>query len=290
MRIHLVSVVHGTHLVLLGHFIEWYKDKVTDFHIAINADDPRPAIDLLASRGIEPALIWRGEFEPLAKSACLARLRARVREDEWCLIADADEFQDWNPREVLSRHGPGYNLVPGIMVDMVSRDGSLTPMSERLPLREQYPNPCYITQGILKGWIAKIVAMKDGLRPHGSLGVGGYHYVDPTCPNIRVLPKIVSVFHHKWDETVLQRLAVRIKTYARLGNVEWLESESFFSYMRQHHKIRFEDYQQFDFDRVEPEMLRAQYGEMLGYAPRLPEIQRLSWQTPHGGEDSHRTR
>jgi hypothetical protein len=278
MRIHLLSVVDGTHLVLLSHFLEWYKDKVSDFHIVIHADAPGPAVDLLASKGLRPSLIWQGEFQTATKAAYLEALRAGIDKDQWCVIADADEFQDWTPRALLSRQGSDYNLVPGILVDRVSKDGSLAPMKERIPLSEQYPSQCYITQGILRGWIAKIVAMRGGLRAHGSLGVGGYHYVDPSCPNIRVLPNIVRVFHYKWDESVLQRLARRRQAFARLGIEHWNESQRFLSYMAQHDKIGFQDYQQFEFDRVDLELLRAQYGDMLRYATRLPDIQRISWQ------------
>jgi hypothetical protein len=126
-------------------------------------------------------------------------------------------------------------------------------------LFEQYSEKCFITQTIGKSWISKIVAMRGDTEPYGQ--GGGYCYVDPTCKT-KVVPKIVEIFHFKWDSTTLERMKKRSDTNKKIG-LEWNNlTENLVNFLSNSNNIDFNNHQTPSFDPVDPNMLKAQFGEM----------------------------
>lgn len=256
--IHLAVVADGRNLILIKHFIDWYKPRVDKMHFTINCDDSQPAIDLLKSEGIEPAFIWTDEYQTRGLRAYRDRMRLEcVPNDEWCITVDCDEFQNWYPKDHLKGD---YNLATGIMVDMLHPSGVCMPMQSFPSLEEQYPRKCFATQKIGKSWICKIAAMKGRELEVFGEG-GGYTYIHPKC-SVNTVPKIVEILHFKWDDTTLNRMQERADRYKRLG-IEWHGlSKNLVDYLEEHGRIRFEDCETPDWDFVDPQMLIKQYGEM----------------------------
>jgi len=256
--IHLGVVADGRNLTLIKHFVEWYMPRVDRMHFTINCNDPQPAVDLLATYGIEPAFLWTGEYQTRG----LRYYRDRMRRDcvpnnEWCITVDCDEFQNWYPKEHLTEE---HNLATGVMVDMLHPSGVCVPMKDNPFLLEQYPRKCFATQKIGKSWITKIAAMKGHELEAFGEG-GGLTYINPDC-TVRTVPKIVEIFHFKWDDTTLARMQERADRYKRLG-IEWHGlSSNLVEYLEKHGRIRFEDCETADWDCVDPRMLQVQFGEM----------------------------
>lgn len=265
--IHLGVVADGRNLTLIKHFIDWYKPRVDKMHFTINCDDPQPAIDLLKSEGIEPAFIWTDEYQTRGLRMYRDKMRREcVPNDEWCITVDCDEFQDWYPKEHLT---DDYNLATGIMVDMLHPSGQCVPMKDSPSLLEQYPRRCFATQKIGHSWITKIAAVKGHEIEAFGEG-GGLTYVAPDS-EIRVVPKIVEIYHFKWDETTLDRMRERANRYRRLG-IEWHGlSSNLVNYLEEHGHIRFEDCETPDWDAVDPRMLEKQYGSMWKQEKSLVE-------------------
>jgi len=237
-------------------------------HFTLQGSDPQPAIDLLKQEGIEPAFLWQGEYHTFGLREYRDRMRKEcVPNDEWCLTVDCDEFQNWHPKEVLRDE---YNLVPGIMVDMVAENGILTKMLEKPSLLEQYPNKCFITQKIGQSWIAKIAAMKGHDLEVWGEG-GGYTYINPKCET-RVLPMIVETFHFKWDDKVKQRMEQRAESYQSL-KIGWHHlSTNLANYFDDHDRIQIDACADCQYDSISPEILKKQYGDMYDGTKTLSEL------------------
>ena len=188
-----------------------------------------------------------------------------VSRDDYIMIADVDELQDWNARgvhniyefiktEMIDDH---KEYVTGYLVDRFAENAHLIdpkPAYDRnastdviSQLRQQYPHQCDFTEKILDGIIDKVCLYKNVW----TLSSGGRHSVKRrrkrlkykhsivrntkkhTRPNrirgdsdVRYKKFRIHVQHYKWKENVIGYLQKRAKFYKEQGISWWTQSQN----------------------------------------------------------------
>ncbi|MEA2708102.1 MAG: hypothetical protein QOF78_703 [Phycisphaerales bacterium] len=231
---------------LIPHFIRYYQSLgVDEFLIVLHCDaleNPNRAVvmDALAAFGIQPRQQWVGTFLGPEKQARLNALVAScVDPGDWVINADLDEFVECDRfsrtpadlRKLLSAaDANGFTFIPGRFVDMVALGGELNHICADVPLWEQFPIACNVSETILGAAPRKIVACK------------GHHRCEPGAHRVLEQPRnrapaLLRVNHFKWDQTVTARLAQREADYTRAGFPHAIESARFLKHIRAHGRI-----------------------------------------------------
>jgi hypothetical protein len=225
---------------LLAHFVRHYAALgFTDVVLAAGdlcRDIPWATIREAADDAtvhVEP--LYGGVFDNGRDTAILNGLRARYVEDrhEWSAQADLDEFYEYPlPLADLAATAGEANCVQGWFVDRIAADGSLPPIRDDVPIREQFPVETEITKRILGGCDRKLILTR------GFQSVARGHH---SMPDERLFPRSGRVLHYKWNAIVLDHLSERLALREKTGYAWGHESERFIAYWQQHGRIRFED-------------------------------------------------
>jgi len=120
-----------------------------------------------------------------------------VSQNEWCVIADLDEFAIVNDgsstlidacTQAQKQH---YNVITGVMLDRVTRDGHF-PANLEENIWQQFPIGMNVTGSIVGGCIDKVVCLQGNIR------VGGGHHYPLQNAHVRQWHKKINVHHFKW--------------------------------------------------------------------------------------------
>jgi len=168
------------------------------------------AIDL----GIGPALTSRGPWHEHTNTELREQLRT-LAGPGWHLLADSDEFHQFptSVGEVIAAaQDSGSAVVGGLLLDRVSQDGELLPITPGMDLDRAFRLGGHLTYRVLRGDPRKIVAVRsDVVVASGNHRAPGYR-PDPD--------RLVCVHHFKWRAGVLADLHQRLHRFA---SGEWIE-------------------------------------------------------------------
>ncbi len=219
--------VSGFRPKLIEYFIEHYSklgilNKNMLFTIQINVDvnvrTLQRVTDILSSRGTYfDVFLGNWSSEALMYHQAHKLLHC-TKETDWIVVADSDEFHEY-PGNNISRflsviEAEGYNLVNGIFLDRLARDGTLQDLGEKDNLYEKFPIGCRLHLLFNLGTPKKVMAFKGYLRinrGHHRLALcwywnrRSYLHLTPwkTCPPerqfaLKPFKKRLNVHHFKW--------------------------------------------------------------------------------------------
>lgn len=225
---------------LLAHFVRHYAALgFTD--ICIAASDLCRDIDWTAIRAdaagakIHVEALYGGVFDNGRDTAILNAMKARHVEDcnEWSAQTDLDEFYEFPvPLAELTATAGDANCVQGFFVDRIAADGSLPPIRDDAPLRDQFPVEMRITKRILGGYDRKLMLTR------GFQNIGPGHH---SMSDERLFPRDGRVHHYKWNSVVLDHLTERLAMREKTGYKWSQESERFLAYWQRSGRIIFAD-------------------------------------------------
>lgn len=238
MRVILIACVESCRPLLLDHFLKHHCDLgITDFALILHQVSDRSesdgALSVLDRYRIRPADIWSGEFDSVEKHRRLSELfEATVREEDWVIPADLDEFRVFPARmtEFLAAcERGGFLYVSGQLLDRISLTGQLPTLTAEPSLWRQFPLACRVTHSILGAWTAKVVALKGLLR----FGQSHHHLDDGLRDGFRPFeyPEVLDIHHFKWDASLIRRLRERVAVYRRLELGWYEESERLLTFL-----------------------------------------------------------
>ena len=225
---------------LLAHFVR-HNAALGFTDIVIAASDLCRDIDWTAIRAaaagaeihVEP--LYNGVFDNGRDTAILNAMKARYVDDrnEWSAQTDLDEFYEFPlPLTELAESAGDANCVQGFFVDRIAADGSLPPILNDVPIREQFPVETRITKRILRGYDRKLMLTR------GFQNVGQGHH---SMGDERLFPRDGRVLHYKWNSIVLDHLAERLATREMTGYKWTQESARFLAYWQRNGRIVFAD-------------------------------------------------
>ncbi|XRB17817.1 glycosyltransferase family 4 protein [Pseudoscourfieldia marina] len=165
----------------------------------------------------------------------LHKLKFFTKARDWIVTADSDEFHEYPGGNVESFlkycEKAGYNLVNGLFLDRVARNGHLKKLDDNISLFDQFPLGCRLHNLIALGTPKKVMAYKGTLRINR-----GHHRVAPCtfwerrklsdltnwpmCDPWRIeslnpYPKILNVHHFKWMQGQLESIRMKMAHYVR---------------------------------------------------------------------------
>ena len=259
MHVHFLTVVGGF-VDVLPHTLRHYRLLgVESFLVHANVageDDPV----LAQLRRITPLASVSWGPEAIERNPAIYRTAMSERPDDWFVLADQDELQDWDGRlfEVLDecdRHG--FDHVHGTLVDRLARDGSFPPVDPERSLDEQFPLTALLTTPLLRANSRKIVAAKG----HVLLAAGQHDAVSGRGRPVSELN--VPVHHFKWAGNLIERLTQRVRFYREMGLPVGEESERLLAHVHAHGGR---------IDVNDPRFYVREASEGLDYWPRVREI------------------
>ena len=216
-----IAVIGPVEPALLTAWTNHYRRIGVDrFLIAFHFPEqvyPRHRDTLLgtaADLGIGPALTSTGPWHEHTNTELRERLRT-LAGPGWHLLADADEFHQFPggvDDAITAAETRAHPLVGGLLLDRISRDGALPPITPGIDLDQAFPLGGHLTHRLLGGDPRKIVAVRsDVVVASGNHRAPGYR-PDPD--------RLVCVHHFKWRRGVLADLHQRV---TRFGSGEWIE-------------------------------------------------------------------
>lgn len=229
--LYLITPIEFNRIILLRHFLAYYRDRYDNIDIIIQHDGPADLGPILSLCGEFNARAhdWNGPFDTPGVLRQVTAVLQTIPPDAWVSYRDSDEFVDhqFDIREsCLVCQLKGYNFVHGIMVDRARRDGRLLPISSD-DIFKQFPVSCHITATLLQAYPYKVVACQ---RPRTADECHCLH-------SGRQYPRTVPIYHFKWDDSVIGRLRKRWARFSRIG-IPWAgESKRFLDHVRAHGQI-----------------------------------------------------
>jgi len=163
---------------------------------------------------------WVGEFTTSTKHRLMQSIvseRLRPSPDDWMIVADMDEFPDFNgirASEFFRSLPQHICCVHGDLLDRVAPGGMLAEMTDR-NLADQYPFVAHIKFG----FIHKVIATRRGVEwvpGHHVAAFKGKLYQVGQAP--WSYTQSLWVHHFKWDASVVSRMWRRAKTFRRHKN------------------------------------------------------------------------
>ncbi|MEN9601615.1 MAG: hypothetical protein RIS56_1221 [Verrucomicrobiota bacterium] len=238
MKINLISVV-GEDVQVLPHLLRHYRNEgVTDIMLHVHGTgDGDPILarvaDLAKGAGAEVASKSIGKWWASINTIYYANHRLS-RPHEWFVIADADEFHGYHGEligmiDFCERNG--YDYIEGCFIDRLADGGLLPRVSQDTPIWDQFPLGGMVSTTINGAIANKIVAAKGHVR----LGTGQHVAGSGRgCPPEKLY---VPVYHFKWIDGIMERLAVRAEESEMLAGVYKHECRRFLSHYLQNAKI-----------------------------------------------------
>ncbi len=217
-----------------------------DFYLALHSNDNTTrfaeAERLLARFGVAPKRLWTGPFssdENFKVRQAMFQLAA-LDDDDWFLIADADEFPVYPDelRRYLRRCGEdGYNALEGQLIDRVCVERTLPPVYQTSSLNEQFPNSVCLTTDVLRMNDRKIVAHRQNTFS-GRLYRANHGIVPEYQSTTRVLRDACEINHFKWNAALLGKLRNRIQHYQSIGRqTDASKSSALLQWWQQHQTL-----------------------------------------------------
>jgi len=217
----LIAVIGPIEPALLTAWTSHYRSiGVEKFVIAFHFPDHvqarhRDALCATAGDlGIGPALTSTGGWHEHTNTDLRERLRT-LAGPGWHLLADSDEFHQFATGiddAIAAAEDSGTAVVGGLLLDRITRDGELPPITPDTDLDQTFGLGGHLTHRLLRGDPRKIIAVRSDM-PVAS----GNH----RAPGQRPDPdRLVCVHHFKWRHGVLADLHQRVR---RFSSGEWVE-------------------------------------------------------------------
>jgi hypothetical protein len=174
----------------------------------------------------------------------VTRMRDRFADpDDWVVLTDLDEFQV-HPgglrATVDAADAEGANVVRGYMIDRVATDGQLKPVNPHDDLWSVFPEKAYLTALLQGGLSYKCAVVKNHLasgRTAEGLSLAHHH-----MQGERLASRTVEIHHFKWNAEALTRLQLAIDRTRAAGQPFWVEYERVLDHLREHGRLRWEDF------------------------------------------------
>ena len=242
-----VAVSH--HATLFPHFLRHYASVgISRFFVAVDEVTEQAVrnlavhFDLVVVTDLDTCESIEGG------TAAVSQMRRRFTSpDEWVAIADLDEFQV-HPSGVAATaqaaEAEGANVVRGRMIDRVATDGLLKPIGVDDDLWRMFAQRCLVTARLQEGLAYKCALVRGLLesgRNEDGLSLAHHHMT-----NERVASSEIEIHHFKWNAEVLARLQTAMARAKAAGQPFWVEYQRVLDHLRQHGRIRWEDFQEGD--------------------------------------------
>jgi len=252
MRVFVITGIYHS-LALLPHFVRFYSSvgiKHYLFHHNTEIISSSDVDNSIKNTGIEATCLhWDGPNNYRLQHFWRLKLqREFVRESDWVVIADLDEFIDFRPfvQDVLTCcEQTGCNWVVGEFVDRISESGKLIDIDPAVNIFEQFPKESEISRKILLAPYKRTVAIKGGYYPMHNC----YEYDDAITAGLNQesicrWPKILKIHHFKWHTGVVKMLKQRSERYQKLSKDNSLDYEEpfrqcerFLRYYAEHERL-----------------------------------------------------
>jgi hypothetical protein len=241
-----------SHASLLPHFLRHYQTSgVTRFFVSVEPQLEQDVARMASGfpvelvRGLDPAESIEGG------TAAVTRMRLEhAGPDEWVVLTDLDEFQV-HPHglaaTVAAAEAEGANAVRGYMVDRVASDGELKPIGAEDDLWRLFPERCYVTALLQGGLSYKCALVKGHLesgRTADGLSLAHHHMMGEQLSSTTV-----EIHHFKWNAEALERMEIAIARTQAAGQPFWVEYQRVLDHLRQHGRLCWEDFTEFDVHR-----------------------------------------
>jgi hypothetical protein len=201
----------------LRHFIEHYLGlgipganfRLT-LHCAAEDENLTWCRDWLRGYGISPFGEFDGPYDCYRFYEMNFQAMAKLPSDAWIVLVDFDElifFPRALPEFIQLIEGEGYDLVMGRLIDRLAPEGRLIPILEKTPIWDQFSACHHVTRDILRGDDRKTCLFRNYLTP--SLG---HHFIREAA-SAKLFPETLSVYHFKWDQTLLAKLTKRLDEF-----------------------------------------------------------------------------
>lgn len=228
---------------LWPHFVRYYHQMgVNEFFVAtLPTTLPLPAVRENVRVRTFPR-IPPGDMHMGGHTVTYELRRQFVGPEEWHWIADLDEFHELDrPLDQLLAQATalGYNSVGGRFVDRITADGSLPAIGDQ-DLFEQFPVECDITHKLLGAHNRKVMLIRGPLASRHI-----YHSLQGERP----FPTEMTIYHFKWNASVLSMLTTRLRQEKENGWAHWGESKRFMSHLETHGRINLNAVRRLGFAR-----------------------------------------
>jgi hypothetical protein len=175
---------------LWPHFKDHYVQQGISQFLCVSYG-PRPDGALIIPASIPPSL-FTGDNDAVQHNAVIDRYVCR---DEWCIIADLDEFAEFPGttllQEVRVAEKYGANVVMGTFRDRITEDGDF-PAHLGPDIWSQFPLQTNATESLTSGWPHKVIVFR------GTKRVGSGHHTVIHHENAKVWRNNGIVHHFKW--------------------------------------------------------------------------------------------
>jgi len=219
--------VDSFRMKLLEDFLEYYIKlgiRIENFLLTVQMTSNSElekvvfVLDAITKKGAYfDILIGKWTSESLMFHQAHKLLHCTTRKD-WIIVADSDEFHEYPSKDVKlfleKLDSQNINVVNGIFLDRVSRNGELVELQSEVHLFKQFELGCRFHRNFNLGTPKKVMAFKGTLRinrGHHRLALCWFwdrrNYLDLTpwksCPpnnatKIKPYGKILNVHHFKW--------------------------------------------------------------------------------------------
>ncbi len=238
-------VAVAAHATLLPHFVRHYQSAgVTQFFVAVEPALEEHVARLTAGRPVEIVRGLDASESIEGGTAAVSNMRAEVADpDEWVVLADLDEFQ-MHPRGVVATaaaaDAEGANVVRGRLVDRVATDGELKSIGPNDDLWRLFPEESHITALLQQGVAHKCALVKNHLK--SALNGDGLSLAHHHMTGERVASTRIDIHHFKWNAEAVDRMTMAMARTQAAGQPFWVEYERVLEHIREHGRLRWEDF------------------------------------------------
>lgn len=225
MTIKLISGIYHS-LELLPHFVKYYSSLGINYFLFHHNTEFFTSHEIskhIKKLGVKAKLLeWHGSYNYRQQHFWRLQMHQRyVTESDWIVIADLDEFIEFQPTVhdfINMCENQDCNWILGEFVDRVSESGKLIPVDPEEDIFRQFPHESEISRKILLAPYKRTAAVKGGYFPKHNCYEYDSEFKDGLKKgHIRCCPKILKIHHFKWREGVVEILKQRLLNYRTLS-------------------------------------------------------------------------
>lgn len=238
MKIRAITICESHRLVLLEHWLEFFKERVDELRVIIQTDNLNISVgdaSFLCLRYGAKAKRFHWSHNCANEQKYISDLIKSLNPRGWHWCADSDEFPDEN----LDLHDlaekcekTNANHIKARMVDRLAPHGQLTEMLPAPSLFKQYPLQASVTSKLCGGYDIKVPFCKDPYHGH-------HDFQHPGLTSRYLL----RLNHFKWDDTVVERMRKRFRQNVENEDPYLDERRKFLKHYEEHGKINVEDFE-----------------------------------------------
>ena len=147
--IHLCSFATAKDGTMLRFFLQHYIDRLgllpeqMSFHVFASAQEGKPIVELLRQRGVAQVQTVQTPFNDALKLELINRYMRELPHDAWITTPDVDELYDF-PCFSMRSLSQRFDLMCGVMEDMLAASGGLEPLRDDRDIEAQFPYRCRV--------------------------------------------------------------------------------------------------------------------------------------------------